>query len=162
MSTYDLYPPLKDKEAKDFKFEIVKTATGQWRTYVPPKGKKFKEFVSDFKIFGTPYIHIAIGIDPRTEKLAIAEGVIAIGQRASGIVAIGQLATGYVAIGQAAFGRVAAIGQLAIAPLALGQLSIGVLMIGQIVFGGWGIGMMGTVVDGIGMQLIEIGHLLGF
>lgn len=161
MSTYDLYPPNKDKDAKEFKFEIVKTATGQWRTYKPLKGRNFKEFVSNGQIFGMPLVHIANGTDPRTEKQAIAKGVIAIGQIASGFIAIGQLATGYVAIGQAAIGRVAAVGQLAAAPLALGQLTVGVFMIGQMIYGGWGIGMMGTVVGGIGMQITEFGHLLG-
>ena len=149
MSTYDLFSPLKDKDAKELQFRIEKTATGQWRTYEPPKnGKKskkkihFREFVSDLQLFGRPLVHIANGIDPRTEKRAMARGIIAIGQCASGVVAIGQMATGYVAIGQLAIGRVAAIGQLAIAPLVLGQMAVGALMIGQMIYGGWGLSLI--------------------
>lgn len=158
MATYDLFEP----ELKHVKFKVERTATGQWRSHESLDGKKFKEFISDREIFGMPLVHIANGVDPRTEKQAIAKGFVAIGQRAQGVIAIGQLASGYIAIGQAALGRVVAVGQAAVAPISVGQFSVGAFMVGQMIYGGWGVGQVGTVIGGFGMQITQLGQMFGF
>jgi hypothetical protein len=104
------------------------------------------EWRTKAEIFGWPLIHVAIGRDPRTLKLRVARGVIAVGQFGIGLITVaqfgfgllfglGQLVGGYVAVGQLALGLRFALGQFAIGLTAIGQFAIGRYVLAQIGFG---------------------------
>lgn len=149
------------KPCKDQSIRKV-TDNGTWRTIDFGDGRKFREFKSHAEIMGRPLVCIASGRDPITGKMAVAKGIIAIGQRASGTIAIGQFVNGTVSIGQFATGRVLAIGQFAIAPLSLGQIGIGLAFAAQVGFGGWGAFQLGAVTfGGVGQIIVNVLTLLG-
>lgn len=155
--------PLKPvKPAKDQSIRRV-TDNGTWRTFDFGDGRKFREFKSHAEIMGHPLFCYAAGMDPVTEKMATAKGVIAIGQRASGTIAIGQFVNGTFSLGQFATGRVLAIGQFAVAPLAIGQCGIGIAVAAQAGIAGWGIFQSGLVVfGGLGQTVVNLFQLLGW
>jgi hypothetical protein len=131
-------------------FQITRTTFGTWKRYLYESGMLYREFISHSKVGSMPLVHIAIGRDPRTGKIATAKGfiaigrkavgVIAIGQAAAGVIAIGQAATGIVALGQVAVGAFIGIGQLAVGTFALGQAALGVFAFGQGACGVWAAG----------------------
>ncbi len=142
---------------KPVKTVDYKTDWGIWRTLDYPTGQRFREYKSHLEVLGRPFICIAWGMDPATEKMVTARGFIAVGQFASGMIAIGQFVNGGVSIGQFASGRVAAIGQFVAAPFALGQCAIGLAVISQFAAAGWGICQLGiTVFGGIGQSLLNL------
>ena len=141
---------------------MTKTAVGVWKEFLYENGHVFREFRSHQAVAGRPLVCIAAGRDPETGKMAVADGIIAIGQWARGWLAIGQFASGNVSVGQFATGRIAAVGQFAVAPLALGQFSIAVAGIGQFVIAGTGIFQAGlTWFGGIGVQIWDLSRFLG-
>ena len=94
------------------------------------------EWKSTQELFGWPLIHIAVGFDKKTGRLAIARGIIAIGQFGIGLITIaqfgvgilfglGQFMTGLCAIGQFAFGILFGLGQIATGIIAIGQVGAG-------------------------------------
>lgn len=146
---------------KQIKYEYVETASGVWKRYVDLNGRKFAEYRSNANLFGVPLLSVASGLDPETNRMAQANGIVAIGQRAKGLVAIGQFCSGYVAVGQFAVGRVAAIGQFSLAPVAVGQFSFGFLAVAQIGAAGWGLFSIGiSLADRLGPALERITHSL--
>lgn len=144
------------KPIKDPQFEITETTSGTWKTLVDPKSKtKYSEFRSDAELFGKPLVSIVSGIDPRTRKMGLADGHIAIGQRARGTIAIGQFCNGSVfALGQFCTSRFAAIGQFVAAPICVGQFAFGVLALGQFALGLLALGQIGFAA--VGLFPIEI------
>ena len=143
------------------KYKFTKTAAGMWKEFLYENGAVFREYRSHRTIGGKPLVCIANGRNPETGKMAVAEGIIAIGQRARGWLAIGQFVNGNIAIGQFATGRIAAVGQFAVAPLAIGQFSVAIAAIAQFGIGGTGIFQMGqTFFGGIGVQIVDLGRLL--
>ena len=130
-------------------YKTTETGKGIWREYLYQDGMYFREYRSHKTLLGMPFVTIANGRNPETGKMAVAEGFIAIGQRAHGVVAIGQMAKGTVAIGQLARGSFAAIGQLAIGPIAVGQGAVGILAVGQIGLAAMGAFMFGTSLRGV-------------
>ncbi len=121
-------------------YQITHTPNGVWRRYLYSSGAAYSEYTSRRSLRGWPLVQIANGRSPETGKMAVARGVIAIGQRARGALAIGQMAHGVVAIGQLATGIVA-VGQVAAGVLVgVGQIATGVVAVGQIAVGvfGWG------------------------
>ncbi len=67
------------------------------------------EYRSSLTIAGVPLLHICAGIDPRTMRLRVARGVIAIGDIAVGLIAIGGLACGLFTVGGCSIGLLAAV-----------------------------------------------------
>ena len=120
--------PLKEPPAPPTEAPVVivrpgKRAWGfEWRTKA--------------EVLGLPLIHVAIGRDPKTRKLRVAKGIVAIGQFGFGFITIAQLGVGLVfGFGQAVAGLVA-IGQVALGvQFGLGQLATGATAIGQFAFG---------------------------
>lgn len=147
----------EDKLDKPPKYQYVETGMGTWKSYEFENGAKFNEFTSHSRFGDLPLISIASGIDPETGKLAVARGVVAVGQRSQGVVAIGQFVNGYLAIGQFVTARIAGIGQFCVAPLAIGQFSIAVAAIAQVGIVGTGIMQMGVSVFGsIGQSVLNL------
>ncbi len=104
-----------------------------------------REYRSKAEIFGWPLLHIAFGIDAKTGKRKVAQGVIAIGDTAVGGLAIGGGAYGVIACGGLAagvisFGGVSIGLLLAIGGCALGNLAFGGLAIGTVAVGGCAVG----------------------
>ena len=132
-------------------YKTTETGKGIWREYLYQDGMCFREYRSHKTLLGMPLVTIANGRNPETGKMAVAEGFIAIGQRANGVVAIGQMAKGTVAIGQLARGSFAAIGQLAIGPIAVGQGAVGILAVGQIGLAAIGAFMFGASLQGVNL-----------
>lgn len=132
----------------DPEYKITDTGKGIWREYLYSGGGYFREYRSHTMLAGMPLVVIANGRHPETGRMAVAEGFIAIGQRAKGVIALGQIAKGTIAIGQLATGSLIAVGQLAIGPIAVGQGAIGLIGAGQFGAAGYGAFMLGTVVKG--------------
>jgi len=88
----------------------------------------FYEYISDARWNGVPWVHVAGGRHPETGRIAVAKGVVAIGQFAVGGVAIGQLAVGVITIAQVGIGGMAALGQVVVGGFAIGQLALAVKM----------------------------------
>jgi hypothetical protein len=86
---------------------------------------RYYEFISDARWRGIPWVHVAHGRNPETGRLAVAKGMLAVGQFAVGGIAIGQIAVGFVTVAQIGIGAVAALGQLVAGGWAIGQLAIG-------------------------------------
>jgi tRNA A-37 threonylcarbamoyl transferase component Bud32 len=113
------------------------------------------EFKSQATLFGLPLLHVCLGNDPRTGRVRVARGIVAIGGVAQGVFAFGGMAMGGIAFGGlgigvlsfsgaslglvswggVALGLLLAVGGLAAAPIALGGMAAGYL-----VFGAKGIG----------------------
>lgn len=82
------------------------------------------EYRSRTTWLGMPLVHIARGLDPRTGRVRVARGVIAIGNVAIGLLAIGGVAVGGIAVGGLA------VGLLALAGCALGVGAFGGAAVG--------------------------------
>lgn len=84
------------------------------------------EYKSVAELFGWPLIHIAQGFDPKTGRLRVARGIIAVGNIAIGGVALGGFAVGGFTFGGFSLGLLS-FGGIALGGIALGGLSIGLL-----------------------------------
>jgi serine/threonine-protein kinase len=118
------------------------------------------EYRSQRTIAGWPLIHIALGIDVRTGRRRVAQGIVAIGGIAIGVVAIGQTALGGIAVGINAMGLVAmglgACGLLlALGVGAIGGIALGVGALGIIARGAGALGYFTSVmlVPGFGLPV---------
>jgi hypothetical protein len=101
------------------------------------------EWRSKKEILGFPLIHIALGKDPKTGKLLVAKGIIAIGQFAIGLISIAQFSIGLVGIGQFSLG-VFTVAQFAFGVyFGLGQIATGIFAIGQAAFGKYVLAQVG-------------------
>lgn len=119
------------------------------------------EYRSKRTLWGLPLVHIARGLDPVTQQPRLAQGIIAIGDRARGVIAFGGLAVGGIAFGGMAVGLVsiggcslgilAALGGMAVAlggavgGGAVGFIALGGGAIGYFAYGGgtWGVHTFG-------------------
>jgi hypothetical protein len=113
------------------------------------RGRRYK---SDLRIFGLPFIHVALG-PHENQRIGVARGIIAVGDVAFGLLSLGGAASfgvialgggfgcGVVALGGCAFGL------LAFAGLALGGIAFGGAAIGGIALGG---GAIGYIAEGGG------------
>jgi len=102
------------------------------------------EWKSNTEILGFPLIHIAIGWNPKTGKLYLAKGIIAIGQFGIGLITIAQFGIGLLfGFGQFT-GGLLAIGQFALGVyFGLGQFATGLTVIGQFAFGKYVLAQLG-------------------
>ena len=99
------------------------------------------EYKSAAAIGTWPLVHIAFGMDPVTQRLRIARGVIAIGNVAVGVLAIGSIAGGLVTVGGVSVGLLSAVGSVA---AGLG-LSIGGVAFGSVAIGGVAAGLLSSI-----------------
>ena len=145
------------KPVKKIEYDFRENENGVWKYHLNDKGCVYREFRSHVEVFDRPLISFVAGINPETEKIGQADGIIAIGQKAKGILAIGQFSQGYISIGQFAVGRVFAFGQFAVAPLAIGQMTIAVAAVSQFGLGMFGAFQVGfTVVGGVGQEIFSL------
>ncbi len=101
------------------------------------------EWRSATEVLGIPLVHVAVGRDPRTGRLRVARGIIAVGQFAIGIVTVaqfgigllfgfGQCVLGFTAVGQVALGAYFGAGQIATGMTAIGQIAFGYYVLAQV------------------------------
>lgn len=149
------------KLEKPPKYEYVDTAFGTWTLYEFENGVKYRQYSSHIMVGEKPLVSITSGISPETGKMAVADGFVAIGQRAKGFVAIGQFASGYVSVGQFVTARVLGIGQFCVAPLGIGQFTLAVAAIGQMGIAGTGIFQSAiTFFGGLGQSILDLSQYL--
>ncbi len=151
-------PRISGASAPNPAAQVTETVTSAGITrrgiWVTPLGmaRTYYEFSSHLRVLGLPLVHIAMGRNPVTGKLAVARGFIAIGQFSIGVISIGQLSIGFVSLGQLSLGLWAALGQAAIGFLAIGQLAVGLrAAIGMLAVAFHAVGMLtagGTCVGG--------------
>ena len=145
---HPMSPPTSGTVAPNPAAHVTETVTSAGITrrgiWVTPLGmaRTYYEFSSHLRVLGLPLVHIAMGRNPVTGKLAVARGFIAIGQFSIGIIGIGQLSIGFLSLGQLSLGLWAALGQAAIGFLAIGQLAVGLRA---------AIGMLAVAFHAVGM-----------
>jgi hypothetical protein len=132
------------------------------------------EYRSECMLWGLPLVHITRGMDPVTGRPRLAQGIIAIGDRARGVIAFGGLAVGVVtfgglsvgllSFGGCALGVLGAVGGLAVAlgcavgGAAVGSIALGGGAIGYLAYGGgaWGVHAFGgNASDPLARQFFE-------
>ena len=89
------------------------------------------EYKSKAALFGLPLVHVKLS---KAGKLAVAKGVIAIGNVAFGIISIGGICGGLISLGGISLGLFA-IGGLAVGGLAGGGVAMGLFAIGGVALG---------------------------
>ena len=93
------------------------------------------EWKSKIEVLGFPLIHVTFGRDPKTGKVLVSKGIIAIGQIGIGVITLaqagvglwfglGQVMAGWFAIGQAAAGQTV-ICQVGVGEYVLSQMGYG-------------------------------------
>lgn len=113
-----------------------------------------RRYRSEATFLGLPLIDVAWGMD-ENKRLAVAKGIIAVGNAAVGVIAFGNFTLGLVSVGSVAVGGVAiggaALGACALAGLAIGGIAIGGLAIGLVGLGGLsaGIWALGGIAGGL-------------
>lgn len=93
------------------------------------------DYRSKRTVWGVPLVHIAFARDPSGGRMALARGVLAIGDSAVGLIAIGGFAAGGVTISGMGVGLVSLGGIAAGLLLAFGGIAFGGFAIGSLAFG---------------------------
>src|SRR5664279_5657157 len=99
------------------------------------------EYRSKATLFGLPWLHVALGVNPATGRKRRAKGIIALGTAPVGVIAFGDVAVGVIACGIFGYGLVSisvvAVGVVALGSAAVGLwLAMGGVAIGPIAMGG--------------------------
>lgn len=81
------------------------------------------EYRSRATLFGWPLIHVVQGSDPRTGRVKVARGIIAVGGVSLGVVAVGGVAAGGLVFGGVGMGLLA-IGGMAVGFAAFGGMAV--------------------------------------
>lgn len=82
------------------------------------------EYRSKAGVFGLPWLHVAIGVNPATGRKRSAKGIIALGSAPRGIIAFGDTAVGVIACGIFGYG-VVSLSVVAVGVFALGSVAVG-------------------------------------
>jgi hypothetical protein len=154
-------PKRRCQQASEIRLQLEAIA-GVTSKLSPEVSRKLSyEYRSRAEVFGLPWLHVAIGVNPATGRKRSAKGIIALGSAPRGVIAFGDTAVGViacgifgyglvsisvVAVGVVAIGSVAAglwwaVGGLALAPVALGGLAMGYYASGQVVVGKYVMGL---------------------
>ncbi|MDF2891850.1 MAG: transcriptional regulator, family protein [Clostridia bacterium] len=116
----------------DSKEEIIDRLIEE-RAMNADKMKKYFEYKSKIMMLGLPLIHIKF-TRGYGRRIAVAKGIIAIGDISIGALSIGGIALGGICIGGGAFGLIS-LGGLALGLLALGGVAIGGMALGGCALG---------------------------
>jgi predicted Ser/Thr protein kinase len=148
-------PNRRCQQASEIRLQLEAIA-GVTSKISPEVSRKLSyEYRSMAEVFGLPWLHVAIGVNPATGRKRSARGIIALGSAPRGVIAFGDTAVGViacgifgygvvslsvVAVGVFALGSVAvglwlAIGGVAMAPIAMGGAVFGYYASGQIASG---------------------------
>ncbi len=157
LRTLEKEPQRRYQDASEVRTQVqtIVSTPNDYVVTLPTQHTGF-EYRSKRMLWGLPLVHVTHGMDPVTGRPRMAQGIIAIGDRARGVIAFGGLAVGVVAFGGlsvgilsfggCALGLLAAVGGLAVA---LGGAAIGYLACGG---GAWGTHAFG---DPVAMRFFE-------
>ena len=108
------------------------------------------EWKSKQEFLGWPLVHVTIGFNKKTGRLAVSRGIIAIGQFGRGIITIAQFGYGVFGIGQFILGAVT-ISQFGIGIASLAQFCFALVAIAQMAI---------VVVAGKGQFVVNLSQVL--
>ncbi len=131
-------PKLRFQQVSEFKTCVENTQAESPAASAYAEGERWRSrcYRSKATCFGLPWLDVACGVDPATNKASVAKGVIAIGGVAKGVVAVGGRAYGVFAFGGLAAG-VFACGGLAIGAFAVGGMALALLLAFGAFAAGW-------------------------
>ncbi len=109
----------------------LEAITGATSKLSPEASRKLSyEYRSKATLFGLPWLHVAIGVNPATGRKLSARGIIAVGTAPRGVIAFGDVAVGVIACGIFCYG-----------PISIGVVSVGIVALGSAAVGlGWAMG----------------------
>ena len=140
LRTLEKEPRLRYQQASELRTEVESLSDPSW-TPDPggqrrgQQGRNRYEFRSKRTVWGIPLVHIAHSGDPSGKRMAMARGVIAIGDTAVGLIAVGAFAFGGFTVGGMSLGLISVSGFSVGLLLALGGVAIGGFAIGSLAFG---------------------------
>ncbi len=124
------------------------------------KKQNIYEYKSKKTILGLPLVHIKLA----RNGMALACGIIAIGNASIGIISLGGIALGLISLGGLALGILGAFGGLAVGTIAFAGLSIGILALGGIAIGVYAVGGIAVAsaiaIGGIAKGNIALGQIV--
>lgn len=85
------------------------------------------EYRSKATLFGLPWLHVTLGVNPATGRKRRARGIVALGTAPVGVIAFGDVAVGIVACGIFGYGLVS-ISIVAVGLVAAGSVAVGLLL----------------------------------
>jgi hypothetical protein len=145
LRTLEKEPRLRYQQASELSTEVESLSDPDWSPRRSPRRRRRgdrREYRSKRTLWGWPLIHVATAGDSSGKRMALARGIIAIGDTAIGLVAIGGFAFGGVTIGGMSIGLISfsgiavglllAFGGIAAGGLATGSLAVGLVANGAI------------------------------
>ncbi len=128
LRTLEKEPRLRCQQASELRTEVeslfdpsTPEQGGQRRG---PQGRHRYEFRSKRTVWGIPLVHIASSGDTSGKRMAVARGVIAIGDTVVGLIAVGGFAFGGFTIGGMSLGLISVSGFSVGLLLAIGELPL--------------------------------------
>lgn len=122
------------------------------------KKQNLYEYKSKRKVFGIHLVHIKLV----RNGIAVARGIVAIGNVSIGLISIGGIALGLIGIGGIAFGAFALAG-LAVGGIAFGAVSVGIAALGGVsigVYAAGGVALASKIaIGGVASGSIAIGQV---
>jgi hypothetical protein len=138
LSTLEKEPRLRYQRASDLSQE-VRSLSDVGSGPLPDRDRPRRrsetrryDYRSKRTVWGVPLVHIAFARDPSGARMALAPGVIAIGDTAVGLIAIGGFAAGGVTIAGMSVGLVSLGGIAAGLLLAIGGVAFGLVATGAV------------------------------
>lgn len=118
------------------------------------KKRDIYEYKSKKIIFGLPLVHIKLA----RNGIALARGIIAIGNASIGVISIGGVSLGFVSIGGIALGLLLALGGVAVGGVSFAAVSIGLFAVGGVALGVYAIGSV-AVASQIALGAVAKGNI---
>lgn len=135
LRTLEKEPRLRYQQASELSTDVKSLSAAANPATGTDAPRRYRyEFRSKKTLWGLPLIHIASG-HPDSKQVALARGIIAIGDAAIGLVAIGGFAFGGFAIGGMSLGAISISGFAVALFLAIGGVAIGGFSIGSLALG---------------------------
>ena len=120
-------PNRRYQQASEIRLQLEAIAGVASRLSPEVSRKLSYEYRSKAALFGLPWLHVAIGVNPATGRKRTAKGIIAMGNAPRGVIAFGDVAVGVVACGIFGYGLIS-ISVVAVGVVALGSVAVGLLL----------------------------------
>jgi hypothetical protein len=120
-------PARRFQHASELRLQL-ETIAGVTSKLSPEVSRKLSyEYRSKATLFGLPWLHVAIGVNPATGRKRGARGIIALGTAPRGVIAFGDVAVGVIACGIFGYG-VISISVIAVGIVACGSIAAGLTL----------------------------------
>ncbi len=115
LRTLEKEPRLRYQQASELRAEVESLSDPSWKPDLGGQrrghqGRNRYEFRSKRTVWGIPLVHIAHSGDTSGKRMAMARGVIAIGDTAVGLIAVGAFAFGGLTVGGMSLGLISVSG----------------------------------------------------